>query len=161
MSVDVMARRAGGVLLHLSSLPSPGGIGTMGQAARDFVDFLAQAGQSYGQLLPVCPTGYGNSPYQSPSSFAGNPYFIDLDMLIADGLLTPDRKFKSAALEMKAVYGGKTSSEMTEVEIESAQNETAEESDADEIVEDKNTTIEEVIVPKTKKSGKISKKQQT
>lgn len=82
--------RQGGVLMHLSSLPSPYGIGTMGQAARDFIDFLAAAGQSYWQLLPVCPTGYGDSPYQSFSTFAGNPYFIDLDELVSDGFLTKE-----------------------------------------------------------------------
>lgn len=73
--------------MHLSSLPAPYGIGTMGQAARDFIDFLAAAGQSYWQLLPICPTSYGDSPYQSFSTFAGNPYFIDLDLLCAQGLL--------------------------------------------------------------------------
>ncbi|MGN1004337.1 MAG: 4-alpha-glucanotransferase [Oscillospiraceae bacterium] len=79
--------RRSGILMHLSSLPSPGGIGTMGQAARDFVDFLAAAGQSYWQLLPICPTSYGDSPYQSFSTFAGNPYFIDLEELERRGLL--------------------------------------------------------------------------
>lgn len=73
--------------MHLSSLPGPHGIGTMGKAAREFVDFLQQAGQTYWQLLPVCPTGYGDSPYQSFSTFAGNPYFIDLDLLAEEGLL--------------------------------------------------------------------------
>ena len=79
--------RASGVLMHLSSLPSPYGIGTMGRAAREFVDFLAAAGQRYWQILPICPTSYGDSPYQSFSTFAGNPYLIDLDLLAADGLL--------------------------------------------------------------------------
>ena len=79
--------RKSGVLLHLSSLPSPYGIGTMGQAAYDFIDFLADAGQACWQVLPVCPTSYGDSPYQSFSTFAGNPYFIDLDSLVKDGLL--------------------------------------------------------------------------
>jgi len=79
--------RSNGILMHISSLPSPHGIGTMGKAARDFADFLAQAGQSYWQILPVCPTGYGDSPYQSFSTNAGNPYFIDLDELKNDGLL--------------------------------------------------------------------------
>ncbi|MGM9608143.1 MAG: 4-alpha-glucanotransferase [Oscillospiraceae bacterium] len=79
--------RSSGILMHLSSLPSPGGIGTMGQTARDFVDFLAAAGQSYWQLLPICPTSYGDSPYQSFSTFAGNPYFIDLEELERRGLL--------------------------------------------------------------------------
>ena len=79
--------RKSGVLMHLSSLPGPGGIGTMGRPAREFVDFLAQAGQSYWQMLPIGPTGYGNSPYQSPSTFAGNPFFIDLEVLAEQGLL--------------------------------------------------------------------------
>ena len=73
--------------MHLSSLPSPHGIGAMGRAAREFVDFLAAAGQSCWQLLPICPTSYGDSPYQSFSTFAGNPYFIDLDDLADAGLL--------------------------------------------------------------------------
>ncbi len=80
--------RSSGVLLHISSLPSPYGIGTMGREAYRFVDFLKKSGQSYWQILPICPTGYGDSPYQSFSSFAGNPYFIDLDMLVRDGLIT-------------------------------------------------------------------------
>ena len=75
------------MLMHLTSLPSPWGIGTMGQAARDFADFLAAAGQSYWQILPIGPTSYGDSPYQSFSTFAGNPYLIDLDDLAAEGLL--------------------------------------------------------------------------
>lgn len=79
--------RSSGILMPMSSLPSPYGIGTMGRAAYDFVDFLASAGQSYWQLLPLGPTSYGDSPYSSPSTFAGNPYYIDLDMLIEQGLL--------------------------------------------------------------------------
>ena len=73
--------------MPIFSLPSPHGIGTLGRAAREFLDFLQAGGQSYWQLLPVGPTSYGDSPYQSFSSFAGNPYFIDLDDLAADGLL--------------------------------------------------------------------------
>ncbi len=80
--------RAAGILLSVSSLPSPYGIGSLGQAARDFVDFLAAAGQKYWQMLPVGPISYGDSPYSSFSAFAGNPYYIDLDLLVADGLLT-------------------------------------------------------------------------
>ena len=80
-------KRSSGILMPISALPSPYGIGTMGKAAYDFVDFLAEAGQSYWQILPVGPTSVGDSPYQSPSAYAGNPYFIDLDMLISDGLL--------------------------------------------------------------------------
>ena len=79
--------RRAGILLPLFSLPSPYGIGTMGQSAREFIDFLAEAGQSCWQVLPMGPTSFGDSPYQSFSSFAGNPYFIDLDDLAAEGLL--------------------------------------------------------------------------
>ncbi len=82
--------RSSGILLPITSLPGPGGIGTMGAAAREFVDFLAAAGQSYWQILPVCPTSYGDSPYQSFSTFAGNPYLIDLDELAAEDLLRPE-----------------------------------------------------------------------
>lgn len=80
--------RASGILMHITSLPSPYGIGTMGRAAREFVDFLAAAGQRYWQVLPMNPTGFGDSPYQALSTFAGNPYLIDLDTLIEEGLLT-------------------------------------------------------------------------
>ena len=80
--------RTSGVLMPISSLPSPYGIGTMGKAARKFVDFLKKGGQKYWQILPICPTSYGDSPYQSFSSFAGNPYFIDLEILCKDKLLT-------------------------------------------------------------------------
>ena len=79
--------RSSGVLMPLSSLPSPYGIGTMGKSAYEFVDFLKAAGQRYWQLLPLVPTGAGDSPYSSFSTFAGNPYFIDLDMLVKDKLL--------------------------------------------------------------------------
>lgn len=79
--------RSSGILMPMSSLPSPYGIGTLGESAYRFVDFLKAAGQKYWQLLPIGPTSYGDSPYSSFSTFAGNPYFIDLDMLVADGLL--------------------------------------------------------------------------
>lgn len=79
--------RSAGILMPISSLPSPYGIGTMGKAARDFIKFLSDSGQTYWQILPICPTSYGDSPYQSFSSYAGNPYFIDLDDLYEDGLL--------------------------------------------------------------------------
>ena len=82
-----MIKRSSGILLPVFSLPSNYGIGTLGQAAYDFIDFLEAAGQRWWQILPVGPTSYGDSPYQSFSTFAGNPYFIDLDLLIADGLL--------------------------------------------------------------------------
>ena len=80
--------RKSGILMHISSLPGPYGIGSMGKSAYEFVDFLARTGQRYWQLLPLCPTGYGDSPYQSFSTFAGNPYLIDLQALIEKGLLT-------------------------------------------------------------------------
>lgn len=84
-----MKRRCG-VLLPVSSLPSPYGVGSFGQAAYEWVDFLAAARQSYWQVLPLGPTGYGDSPYQSFSAFAGSPYYIDLDLLCEQGLLTPE-----------------------------------------------------------------------
>ena len=80
--------RCSAILMPVSSLPSPYGIGSFGKAAYAFADFLHAAGQSCWQLLPLGPTSYGDSPYSSPSSFAGNPYFIDLDLLAEDGLLT-------------------------------------------------------------------------
>ena len=79
--------RASGILLPISALPSPYGIGTLGKAAYAFADFLHAAGQKYWQLLPLGPTSYGDSPYQSFSTFAGNPYFIDLDLLAEEDLL--------------------------------------------------------------------------
>ena len=79
--------RKSGILMHISSLPGPYGIGSMGKCAYDFVDFLCKAGQRCWQILPLSPTGYGDSPYQSFSIYAGNPYLIDLDSLIAQGLL--------------------------------------------------------------------------
>ena len=82
--------RSSGILLGISSLPGEYGIGKMGKEARRFVDFLADAKQRYWQILPLSPTGYGDSPYQSFSTRAGNPYFIDLEALEKDGLLTPE-----------------------------------------------------------------------
>ena len=79
--------RASGISMHISSLPGPYGIGTLGKHAYAFVDFLADAGQKYWQILPLAPTGYGNSPYLPFSTFAGNPYFIDPDLLLDQGLL--------------------------------------------------------------------------
>src|SRR5215510_6819975 len=79
--------RASGVLLHVTSLPSPYGIGDLGPAAFAWVDRLSEAGQGWWQALPLGPTGYGDSPYQSLSSFAGNGLLISPDGLIDDGLL--------------------------------------------------------------------------
>lgn len=81
-------QRSSGILLAVSSLPGPYGIGTLGSQARHFVDFLSDAGQHYWQILPLVPTGEGASPYMSPSAFAGNPWLIDPDELAAQGLLT-------------------------------------------------------------------------
>ena len=79
--------RESGILLSISSLPTRYGIGTLGREARQFVDFLKAAGQRVWQLLPIGPTGYGDSPYQCSSIYAGNPYFVDPDTLIDEGLL--------------------------------------------------------------------------
>ena len=79
--------RASGVLLHVTSLPSPYGIGDVGPASLAWVDRLHEAGQTWWQALPLGPTGYGNSPYQALSSFAGNALLISPDFLIEDGLL--------------------------------------------------------------------------
>src|SRR5512143_3417744 len=82
--------RAAGILLHPSSLPGPYGIGDIGPQAHNWLDFLAQAGCSLWQMLPLGPTGYGDSPYQCFSAFAGNPYLISFDALVEDGLLTQE-----------------------------------------------------------------------
>ena len=79
--------RACGVLLPITSLPSPYGIGCFSKEAYEFVDFLDMAHPKFWQVLPFWATGYGDSPYQSFSTFAGNPYFIDLETLISQGLL--------------------------------------------------------------------------
>lgn len=83
-------KRGSGVLLHISSLPSNYGIGTMGEEAYKFVDFLKDSSQKYWQILPIGQTSYGDSPYQAFSIYAGNPYFIDLDILVKEGLLVKE-----------------------------------------------------------------------
>jgi 4-alpha-glucanotransferase len=83
-------KRSSGILMPISSLPSPYGIGTLGKAAYEFVDFLKEAKQSWWQMLPVGPTSHGDSPYQSFSTYAGNPYFVDLDLLCEEGLVTQE-----------------------------------------------------------------------
>lgn len=80
-------KRGNGILMHISSLPTEYGIGTMGKEAYKFVDFLKKSGQKFWQILPIGPTSYGDSPYQSSSTFAGNPYFIDFDILREDNSL--------------------------------------------------------------------------
>jgi 4-alpha-glucanotransferase len=84
-------QRSSGVLLHISSLPSYGGIGDLGPAAHEFVGFLAAAKQHVWQVLPLCPTGYGNSPYAGSSAFAGNPYLISLEYLADWGWIGRER----------------------------------------------------------------------
>lgn len=100
--------RGCGILLHLSSLPAPYGIGTMGKCAYRFVDFLKESGQTYWQVLPLCITGFGDSPYQSVGSFAGNPYFIDLDFLYELGLLSsydlPEHNISPGTIDYGALY---------------------------------------------------------
>lgn len=84
---DTKFERNAGILMPVSSLPSPYGIGTFGKDAYDFVTFVKECNHKYWQVLPLGPTTYGDSPYQSYSAFAGNPYFVDLDMLIEAGFL--------------------------------------------------------------------------
>src|SRR3974390_1072801 len=84
-------QRSSGILLHVSSLPSYGGIGDMGPAAYDFIQFLADAKQHVWQVLPLCPTGYGNSPYAGSSAVAGNPYPISLELLWDWGWIRGER----------------------------------------------------------------------
>ncbi len=103
-------KRGAGVFLHISSLPSEYGIGNVGAAARPFFEFLETAGLGYWQICPLGPTGYGDSPYQSFSSFAGNPYFIDVSELVALGLLResqlePLRRLPSDFCDYGGIYG--------------------------------------------------------
>jgi 4-alpha-glucanotransferase len=88
---DMEFGRCSGVLLHISSLPSYGGIGDLGPAAHEFIEFLAAGKQHLWQVLPLCPTGYGNSPYAGSSAFAGNPYLISLEYLVDWGWIGGDR----------------------------------------------------------------------
>lgn len=93
----MLRERASGILLHPTSIPTRFGIGDLGPRATEFIDWLSDAGQQYWQVLPLCPTDTGDSPYQSPSSFAGNPLLISPELLAADGLLT-DHELSLAAL---------------------------------------------------------------
>lgn len=105
--------RSSGILLPISALPSPYGIGSMGKAAYDFIDFLVKAEQKWWQILPVGPTSYGDSPYQSFSTFAGNPYFVDLENLCKEGLLEQaeidavDWGSDPAKVDYKKIYEGR------------------------------------------------------
>ncbi len=94
-----------GILMPVSSLPSPYGIGTLGRGAFDFIDFLDECGQSCWQLLPLNPTSYGDSPYQSPASGAGNPYFIDPELLCREGLLTAAELASAECDKARVDYG--------------------------------------------------------
>ena len=85
-----MNKRASGILLPITSLPSKYGIGCFSKSAYDYVDWLKDAGQTFWQILPICPTSYGDSPYQSFSTYAGNPYFISLEDLVEEGVLTAE-----------------------------------------------------------------------
>ena len=99
--------RCSGILMHISSLPGPYGVGTMGKQAFRFVDFLEEAGQSVWQILPLTPTGYGDSPYQSCSTFAGNHYLIDLEALVEENLLKKEEldSIRWSYSETKADFG--------------------------------------------------------
>ena len=94
-----------GILMPISSLPSPYGIGSLGQYARDFVDFLVKTEQTCWQILPINPTAYGDSPYQSPCSQAGNPYLIDLPQLQEKGLLTEEELLENQHDTQRVDYG--------------------------------------------------------
>ena len=94
-------QRSAGILLPISSLPSEYGIGCFDKAAYAFVDCLKDAGQSYWQILPLGPTSYGDSPYQSFSTFAGNPYFISLDALCDEQLLKKEECEAESGAENK------------------------------------------------------------
>lgn len=94
--------RSAGILLPVTALPGGYGIGTLGAAARQFLDFLQAGGQRVWQMLPLGPTGFGDSPYQCFSSFAGNPYLIDLDDLCRDGLLKREEYAPSTGATTRA-----------------------------------------------------------
>ena len=105
-------RRGSGILLHPTSLPGKFGIGDVGPQAIEFIDFLAAAGQKYWQILPLGPTGGGNSPYASLSAFAGNELLISPEKLVEDGLLSPiflesPAAFDNSRVDYDAVRRGK------------------------------------------------------
>ena len=90
-----MFERSSGILMHITSLPSKYGIGDFGKKAYEFVDFLERSEQKLWQILPMGPTGYGDSPYQSFSAFAGNPYFIDLEEFVEQAVEYQNNTFHS------------------------------------------------------------------
>ena len=108
-----MSERAAGILMPISSLPSEYGIGCFSKSAYEFVDWLKKAGQRYWQILPLGPTSYGDSPYQSFSTFAGNPYFISLEALVEEGVLTKaeceavDWGKAKGSIDYKKIYEGR------------------------------------------------------
>jgi 4-alpha-glucanotransferase len=104
MGITNSSRRAG-ILLPVTALPSPYGVGSLGHSAHTFVDFLAAAGQSVWQILPIGPVGMGYSPYQPSSAFAGNPWLIDLDTLVAEGLLTKKEIRESWTAASRTAHG--------------------------------------------------------
>ena len=97
--------RTSGVLLHPTSLPTPYGIGDLGPTAYRWIDLLARARQSWWQVLPLAPTGYGDSPYQSFSAFAGNPNLISPDLLREDGLITAEELEGMRTQAVRISYG--------------------------------------------------------
>ncbi len=98
-------KRKSGILMPLGSLPSPYGFGSMGKEAYDFIDFLRAAGQRCWQVLPLNPTAYGDSPYQSPASVAGSPYYIDLPTLKEEGLITKEELRSARSKDKRIDYG--------------------------------------------------------
>src|SRR5512146_2797307 len=100
----MLDQRASGILLHPSSLPSRGGIGDLGPAAYEFLDFLVAARQTLWQILPLCPVGYGNSPYSGISAFAGNPLLVSLERLAEAGWIERARLAQLPDSEGKVDY---------------------------------------------------------
>ena len=104
-----MKEKFNGVLLHIGSLPSEYGVGALSEGAFSFVDFLADAKVDFWQTLPLSPTSFGDSPYQSPSAFAGNPYFIDINTLVKRGLLTENeaKRAKTKTLDYAEIFNSR------------------------------------------------------
>ena len=106
--------RKSGILMHITSLPGPYGVGTLGKSAYAFLEFLHKSGQQSWQMLPLTPTGYGDSPYQSCSAYAGNPYLIDLDTLVRQHLLTKEELLgvdwgeDESRVDFGKLYNGRT-----------------------------------------------------